>query len=149
MAKQEKKIWRKPWGIDRIQNERHNQSFHFQAYLLSMAVSRCFSGRCCYIFFSSLSIYLPSQALASLYVVRQYIASSIGKQPLEWLIFSPFQVFLFSLRYRGIKFKITFQLIHSNKDESIRITCNDCLGFRVHYVRILQKRSEDQIEEKL
>ena len=28
---------------------------------------------------------LASQALASLYVVRQYIASSTGKQPLEWL----------------------------------------------------------------
>ena len=28
---------------------------------------------------------LTRQALASLYVVRQYITSSIGKQPLEWL----------------------------------------------------------------
>ena len=28
---------------------------------------------------------LTSQQVASLYVVRQYIANSIGKQPLEWL----------------------------------------------------------------
>ena len=35
--------------------------------------------------FQDFLIALTSQALASLYVVRQYIASSMGKKPLEWL----------------------------------------------------------------
>jgi hypothetical protein len=36
-------------------------------------------------------IILTSQALMSLYIIRQYFASSIGKYSLEWLIKNGFQ----------------------------------------------------------